>query len=132
MLSTLGGIAAFATTTVPLLLLPRARDARARRAAAALGVAAALGLAAVAVVAIAPATLVDAVFGERYAAVAPIAVPYVVAMALLGVARVLIAHLRAGAVARGSRSRCRRRAAICRPASCSRSATTPRASRSRR
>jgi hypothetical protein len=87
-LSTLGGAAAFATTTVPLMLLPRVgRDAL----RAALIVAAGLGLAAVAVVAVSPGELVSLVFGERYASVGSVAVPYVLAMALLGVARVLIA-----------------------------------------
>ena len=88
-LSTLGGVAAFATTTVPLMLLPRAgRDAL----RAALVVAAGLGAAAVAVVAISPEALVSTVFGDRYASVAAVAVPYVLAMALLGVARVLVAN----------------------------------------
>jgi hypothetical protein len=89
-LSTLGGVAAFATTTVPLLLLGR----RGGRGAlpAALAVAAALGLGAVAFIALSPEALVRAVFGDRYAGVAGLAVPYVLAMALLGVARVLVAH----------------------------------------
>jgi hypothetical protein len=89
-LSTLGGVAAFASTTVPLMLLPRGgRDAL----RAALGVAALLGVGALAVVAISPGALVELVFGARYAPVGAIAVPYVLAMALLGVARVLVAHL---------------------------------------
>jgi hypothetical protein len=88
-LSTLGGAAAFASTTVPLMLLPRAgRDAL----RVALAVAGALGLAAVAVVAVAPHTLIGAVFGTRYADVGGLAIPYVLAMALLGVARVLVAR----------------------------------------
>jgi Dolichyl-phosphate-mannose-protein mannosyltransferase len=111
-LSTLGGAAAFATTTVPLMLLSRAgtagrkgpragtagRDGPAAGAAgrealgAALAVAAVLGLAAVAVVALSPARLVAGLFGARYEAVGAIAVPYVLAMALLGVARVFVAH----------------------------------------
>jgi hypothetical protein len=96
-LSTLGGVAAFATTTVPLMLLPRAgRDAL----RAALIVAAALGLGAVAVVAISPSTLVGIVFGGRYEQIGSLAVPYVLAMALLGVARVLVAHACAGERAR--------------------------------
>jgi hypothetical protein len=96
-LSTLGGVAAFATTTVPLMLLPRAgRDAL----RAALAVAALLGLGAVAVVAVSPGSLVGAVFGGRYASVGALAVPYVLAMALLGVARVLVAHACAGRSAR--------------------------------
>src|SRR3954469_20552 len=53
-LSTLGGVAAFATTTVPLLLLPRAAAGERRALPAALGVAATLGLAAVALVAVDP------------------------------------------------------------------------------
>ncbi len=96
-LSTLGGVAAFATTTVPLMLLPRAgRDAL----RAALIVAAALGLGAVAVVAISPGALVGTIFGGRYAPIGSLAVPYVLAMALLGVARVLVAHACAGSRAR--------------------------------
>jgi hypothetical protein len=96
-LSTLGGVAAFATTTVPLMLLPRAgRDAL----RAALIVAAALGVGAVAVVAVSPGVLVGAVFGGHYEAVGALAVPYVLAMALLGVARVLVAHACAGNRAR--------------------------------
>jgi len=89
-LSTFGGAAAFATTTVPLMLLGRRGDRRALHVA--VGVAAGLGLAAVAVVAIDPGALVGAAFGERYAAVGGLAVPYLLAMALLGVARVLVAH----------------------------------------
>jgi len=89
-LSTFGGAAAFATTTVPLMLLGRAGDRRALHVA--LAVAAALGLAAVAVVAVAPGALVAGVFGARYETVGAYAVPYLLAMALLGVARVLVAH----------------------------------------
>jgi O-antigen/teichoic acid export membrane protein len=90
-LSTLGGLAAFATTTVPLMLLPRAAAER-RALPAAVAVAAAFGLAAVIAVAIDPSALVGAAFGERYAAVAGLAAPYVLAMALLGVTRVLVAQ----------------------------------------
>jgi hypothetical protein len=97
-ISTLGGIAAFATTTVPLMLLPRAgRDAL----RAALAVAALLGAGAVAVVALSPERLVSLVFGERYETAGGVAVPYVLAMALLGVARVLVAD----ACARGGARR---------------------------
>jgi uncharacterized membrane protein len=90
-LSTLGGLAAFATTTVPLMLLPRAAIER-RALPAAVCVAAALGLAAVLAVAIDPSALVGAAFGRRYAEVAGLAAPYVLAMALLGVTRVVVAH----------------------------------------
>ena len=89
-LSTLGGLAAFATTTVPLMLLPRATTER-RALPAAVCVAGALGLAAVLVVTIAP-SLVGVAFGQGYAGVAGLAAPYVLAMALLGVTRVLVAN----------------------------------------
>ncbi|HWM08530.1 MAG TPA: glycosyltransferase family 39 protein [Solirubrobacteraceae bacterium] len=90
--STLGGAAAFATTTVPLMLLPRAAEHGRDALRAALGVAALLGLGAVLVVAVSPGSLVSLVFGGRYESAGAIAVPYVLAMALLGVARVLVAH----------------------------------------
>ncbi len=104
-LSTLGGAAAFATATVPLVLLPEARaDHRAVRSAVA--VAAGLGLAATAVVAAAPRALVTVAFGARYADVAPLAGRYVLAMALLGVGRVLAAN-------RAATSRPRSTLAVC-------------------
>jgi hypothetical protein len=95
-LSTVGGIAAFATTTVPLMLLPSRAAGEPGALAVALAIAGGLGLAAVAVVAVAPGALVGAAFGARYAAVGSLVVPYVLAMAHLGVARVLIAHLAGG------------------------------------
>lgn len=91
-LSTLGGIAAFATTTVPLVLLPRAAGRERGALAAALATAALLGGAAILAVALVPEALVGAAFGERYASVGPLAVPYVAAMALFGVARVFVAQ----------------------------------------
>jgi hypothetical protein len=91
-LSTLGGLAAFASTTVPLVLLPRAQRGDAGALAAAVGSAAALGAGAVLVVALMPADVVGAAFGERYASVGALTVPYVAAMALFGAARVLVAH----------------------------------------
>jgi O-antigen/teichoic acid export membrane protein len=91
-LSTLGGIAAFATTTVPLVLVPRAAAGAPHALAAAIGAAVAIGGGAVLVVGLAPETFVSLLFGERYAPVAGLAVPYLLAMALLGVARVLAAH----------------------------------------
>jgi O-antigen/teichoic acid export membrane protein len=91
-LSTLGGIAAFATTTIPLVLLPRARGGEPRALTAALGAAAALGLGAVAVVALAPHAIVSVGFGEQFTGVAGLVAPYVGAMAILGVARVLVAQ----------------------------------------
>ena len=91
-LSTLGGIAAFATSTVPLVLLPRAAAGVDHALAAALCAAVALGGGAALAVAIAPEAIVAGVFGDRYAPVAGLAAPYLGAMALLGVARVLAAH----------------------------------------
>ena len=91
-LSTLGGAAAFATTTVPLVLLPRAARGEPHALQTAIGAAVALGLGAVLFAAIIPASLMGAAFGGRYGSVASLAVPYLGAMALLGLARVLIAH----------------------------------------
>jgi uncharacterized membrane protein len=95
-LSTLGGVAAFATATVPLVLLPRAVD-QPRARGVALGVAGALGAIATALFAVAPGPIVELVFGDRYASIASLAAPYVLGMSVLGVARVLAAD----AVARG-------------------------------
>ena len=100
--STIGGIAAFATLTTPLVLLPRASRGRPAPLSAALGVTALVGAAAVLVSALSPTALVVHLFGTRYAGVAPLVAPYVFAMALLGVARVLVAH---GCTTRGTRSR---------------------------
>ena len=91
-LSTIGGVAAFATTTLPLVLLPRARAGARGALKAALAAAAALGVAAVLAVALAPDALFGAALGERYGDVRGLAVPYVGAMALFGITRVLVAE----------------------------------------
>ncbi len=91
-ISTLGGVAAFATLTAPLVLLPRAATGSDDGFASALGLSALIGGAALAATALAPASLIAALFGARYEAVAPLATPYVGAMALLGIARVLVAQ----------------------------------------
>ncbi len=91
-LSTLGGIAAFATLTVPLVLLPRAARGQSRALPIAVGIAAAIGGMAVVVGAVAHDLLTRSLFGARYGAVAPLLAPYLLAMALLGVSRVLVAH----------------------------------------
>jgi hypothetical protein len=101
-LSTLGGIAAFATTTVPLVLLPRAASGAPYALAAALGATVALGAVALLLVGLAPEAVVSGLFGERYAPVADLAVPYLLAMALLGVARVLAAHASATGAGRAA------------------------------
>jgi hypothetical protein len=99
-LSTLGGIAAFATTTVPLVLLPQARAGDRGALRAAIWAAALLGGAAIIPFLIAPEQLLELTFGERYGSLAELAAPYLLAMALLGVARVLAANATA-AGARG-------------------------------
>ena len=91
-LSTLGGIAAFATATVPLVLIPRARERDPGALGAALAVAAALGGGAVLATLVVPASLIGAAFGDEYADLAGLAPKYMLAMALLGVARVLAAN----------------------------------------
>jgi O-antigen/teichoic acid export membrane protein len=100
--STLGGIAAFATATVPLVLLPRAASGAPYALSTALGAAVALGGGALLLVGLAPETVVSFLFGERYAPVADLAVPYLLAMALLGVARVLAAHASATGAGRST------------------------------
>jgi hypothetical protein len=100
--STLGGIAAFATLTTPLVLLPRTSGRQAGGLMPALGVTALVGAAAVTACAVSPGRLVVSLFGARYASVAPIVVPYVSGMALLGVTRVLVAHRCARADARAA------------------------------
>ena len=100
-LSTLGGLSAFATMTVPLVLLPRSRAGDGGLLPA-LGITALIGGAAVGVVALAPAALVTALFGARYRQVAGVLALYVGAMALLGIARVLVAHRCATGTGRSS------------------------------
>jgi O-antigen/teichoic acid export membrane protein len=91
-LSTLGGAAAFATITIPMVLLPRAARRERHSLSVALAIAVALGLAAVAVGAAGGGSLVRVLFGTRYDAVGGLVAPYLAAMGLLGVARVLIAE----------------------------------------
>jgi O-antigen/teichoic acid export membrane protein len=89
-LSTLGGVAAFATATVPLVLLPRvAVDRKAMRVA--LAVTVAVGGSAVLALVVAGPALVSLAFGPAYSSIQPLAAPYVLAMALLGVVRVVVA-----------------------------------------
>ena len=90
-LSIIGGVAAFATATIPLVLLPRAGDdpdafRLALLAAGAVGAVATLAFL------VAPGPLLDLVFGDRYESIAPLAGPYVVGMAALGITRVVLAR----------------------------------------
>ena len=101
-LSTLGGLAVFATMTVPLVLLPRTAGGDGGGLVPALSITALIGGAAVGVVALAPGQLVVILFGARYRELAGILVPYMAAMALLGIARVLVAHRCATGAGRSS------------------------------
>jgi 4-amino-4-deoxy-L-arabinose transferase-like glycosyltransferase len=94
--STLGGISAFATATIPLVLLPRMRPGAAEdRRALVVALIAAVGLGGgVAVVAaLAPGSAYSTLLGDGYAGIGAVAVPYLGAMALLGLARLLAARL---------------------------------------
>ncbi|MHB8694967.1 MAG: glycosyltransferase family 39 protein [Solirubrobacteraceae bacterium] len=91
-LSTLGGIAVFATTTVPLVLLARARQPRRGDVGVAVATAVVLGLTALIPGIFDAHALISGLFGVRYAAVGGLLWRYLLAMALLGVARVLVAH----------------------------------------
>ena len=92
-LSTLGGAAAFATTTVPLVLLPRAARGEHLALAGAIGAAVLLGgggrggRSRSSPTRSSPPRSATSTPGS-----ADLAVPYVAAMALFGVARVLVAH----------------------------------------
>lgn len=100
-LSTIGGLVAFATATLPLVLLGRSEpDAPAdpvgqgdREAwQVAVGAAVAVTVAAVLLAVLAAPSLVLAVVGTRYTSVSPLVAPYLAAMGALGVARVLAAR----------------------------------------
>ncbi|MEJ7648529.1 MAG: glycosyltransferase family 39 protein [Nakamurella sp.] len=94
--ATLGGAAYFATATVPMVLLPRSSAGeQVARPAFRLAVAVAVGVGSLAVLvtALLPPTVFAAVLGPRFTAIGPLAIGYVLAMALLGSARVLVARL---------------------------------------
>lgn len=90
-LSTLGGIVAFATATIPLVFLPKAgRDKGALMVA--LGIAGVAGLGGILVVTPDPSLVVRVLVGGRYVGMAPHLTLYFTAMAFLGLARVLVVH----------------------------------------
>jgi 4-amino-4-deoxy-L-arabinose transferase-like glycosyltransferase len=94
--STLGGISAFATATVPLVLLPRLgsdRDGDRRPFVVALTAAALLGGVLTLAAALIPGSGYRVLLGDRYAGIGSVAVPYLGAMALLGIARLYAARL---------------------------------------
>ncbi len=89
--ATLGGIAAFATMTIPLVLLPRAARGHGGLLPA-VALAGALGGVPLLVALADPGLLVAGLFGARYAPVEGVVAPYLLGMGLLGVARVLAAR----------------------------------------
>jgi O-antigen/teichoic acid export membrane protein len=91
-LSTLGGAAAFATATIPLVLLPAAARREPRAAATALGLAGGLGVAITVLGAAAARPLVTHGFGVEYEPAARLLAPYLVAMGCIGIVRVLAAQ----------------------------------------
>jgi hypothetical protein len=93
-LSAIGGAVAFATATVPFVLLPARHDGRAPLAVAVAG-AAVVGLGATLAGVVAPRTLADLVAGDGDAPASHLVAPYLAAMGCFGVARVAVAHLTA-------------------------------------
>lgn len=91
--ATLGGAAVLASVRVPLVLIPRAVQGSRKALGVALALAGSLGLGAVAMVAVFP-DLVTIIF-PQYGRAAVFAVPYMTAMALLAVTRVLVAYFSA-------------------------------------
>jgi O-antigen/teichoic acid export membrane protein/4-amino-4-deoxy-L-arabinose transferase-like glycosyltransferase len=92
-LSVLGSAVAFATATVPMVLLPAvSRHTGSAPTRLALAITAAFGGAAVLIGAAIPSVLVGTVFGDQHLHVSHLLAPYLLAMALLALARVLAAH----------------------------------------
>lgn len=91
-LSTLGGAAAFATATIPLVLLPAAARDQPHATITALGLAGGVGLGIAAVGAAIARPLVTQAFGADYEPAARLLGPYLLAMAGIGVVRVLAAQ----------------------------------------
>lgn len=91
-LSTIGGLAAFATATLPLVLLPRAARGDRAGTGVALGAAVTVAAGATVIGILAAGPIVSLVVGGDYAHIAPLVAPYLAAMGALGVARVLAAH----------------------------------------
>ncbi|MFT3853989.1 MAG: glycosyltransferase family 39 protein [Ilumatobacteraceae bacterium] len=99
-LSTLGGAAAFATATIPLVLLPAAARGQSEANATATGLTLVVGLGIAAAGALIARPLLADGFGGEYAAAAGLLGPYLLAMALLGLVRVLVAQRCAAGEAR--------------------------------
>lgn len=91
-LSTLGGAAVFATATIPMVLMPALAAGRERALSAAVGLTVAVGVAVAAVGTVVADSLIAPLFGRGIAPSVGLVGTYLLAMASLGVARVLIAH----------------------------------------
>ena len=91
-LSALGGLVAFATATLPMVLLPRAQAGEPHALGVALAAAAAVAFGAVAAASLAGEAMVRMVVGPDYVMVTSLLPAYLGAMGALGVARVLAAH----------------------------------------
>lgn len=94
-LSAIGGAVAFATATVPFVLLPGARRDGRSALAVAIGAAAVVAVVATTIAAAAGADLVAIVAGRGDGPPTALVAPYVAAMGALGVSRVVVAHLAA-------------------------------------
>ena len=89
--STIGGAVAFASATLPLVVLP-AGEHRRERVRVALGAAVALAVAALVVAAVAGPEMLRVVVGHPLPAARALLPPYLGAMGLLGIARVMAAN----------------------------------------
>jgi O-antigen/teichoic acid export membrane protein len=92
-LSVLGSAVAFATATVPMVLLPMVgRHHGLAPTHLALAITGAFGAVAVLVALVAPTLVIGTLFGDDHLHVRHLLAPYLLAMALLALARVLAAH----------------------------------------
>jgi O-antigen/teichoic acid export membrane protein/4-amino-4-deoxy-L-arabinose transferase-like glycosyltransferase len=92
-LSVLGSAVAFATATIPMVLLPAAAASTSVPAVrTALGLTAVASAGAVLLGAVASDHLIEIVFGAEHLHVAPLVAPYLVAMAFLAIGRVIAAR----------------------------------------
>jgi O-antigen/teichoic acid export membrane protein len=90
--STLGGVAAFASPGVATLLLPRAARGERDALRVALIIVAIMGGLAVLGAAVAPQRIAILILGDQYASAGSLLVPFMVAMAIFGIGRVLAAE----------------------------------------
>lgn len=91
-ISTLGGVTAFATVRIPTTLLPRALHRSREALAVAYLSTAAISVVVVLGATLAPAFIVETVFGDGYAGAAPHVPRYLAAMGLLALVRVWVTY----------------------------------------